>query len=227
MLVFRGATAALVVTGTLPRSGGGGYARGMRKVVVSVLTSLDGYYEGVGKDLSVMPFEDAFNTHNLELLRRADTLVYGSTWFEDNWNAWLAVAADDSADERDHEIASIVTSIDGVVISDSYTIDPDAPWAATTRVVTRADGPAEIRRLKEQTGGDLLLFGSATTWNPLLEAGLVDELIVLVGSALLGDGSKVYSGPRAALRLLDARVLPDSELVELRYDATGAQPRLP
>ena len=66
------------------------------------------------------------------------------------------------------------------------------------------------------------MFGSATTWNPLLEAGLVDELIVLVGPALLGDGSKIYSGPRGGLRLIGARVLPDSELVELRYDATPA-----
>lgn len=189
----------------------------MRRLVVSVLTSLDGYYEGPGKDLSGMPFEDAFNTHNLELLRQADSLVYGSTWFQDNWDAWTAVAADESASERDHEIASIVTTLHAVVISDSLQPDPDAPWAANTTVVSRDDGPAHIERLKGQDGGDLLMFGSATTWNPLFEAGLVDELIVLIGSALLGDGSKVYTGPRADLKLVSARILPDSELVELRY----------
>ena len=52
----------------------------MPKLIVSVLTSLDGYYEGPDKDLASMPFEDAFNTHNLGLLQRAGTLVYGSTW---------------------------------------------------------------------------------------------------------------------------------------------------
>lgn len=193
----------------------------MRRLVVSVLTSLDGYYEGPGKDLSGMPFEDAFDTHNLELLRRADTIVYGSTWFENNWNHWTAVGSDESANDRDREIASLVTTIDAVVISDSFRIDPEAPWAANTRVVARHDGPAEIRRLKQQDGGDLLMFGSSTTWNPLFEAELVDELIVLVGSALIGDGSKLYSGPRTGLRLRGARVLPDSELVELRYEASA------
>ena len=192
----------------------------MRRLVVSVLTSLDGYYEGPGKSLAGMPFEDAFNTHNLELLRRADTIVYGSNWFEDNWNAWAAVAADESANERDHEIASIVATIDALIISDRMTVDPDAPWAKTTRVVSRADGPAEIERLKQAEGGDLLMFGSSTTWNPLFQAGLVDELIVLIGSALLGEGSRLYSGPRTGLRLLGARTLPDSEIVELRYDAS-------
>ena len=195
----------------------------MRKLIVSVLTSLDGYYEGPGNDLSTMPFEDAFNTHNLELLRKADTVIYGSTWFEHNWNTWTAVAADESANERDREIAAIVTSIDGVIISDSMTIDPDAPWAANTRVVSREDGPATVSRLKNGGGGDLLMFGSSTTWNPLFERGLVDELIVLVGAKLLGDGSKIYSGPSAGLRLLKARVLPDSQLVELRYDASGSE----
>ena len=41
-------------------------------------------------------------------------------------------------------------------------------------------------------------------------------------AALLGDGSKLYSGSRAGLKLLTARVLPGSQLVELRYDATGS-----
>lgn len=46
--------------------------------------------------------------------------------------------------------------------------------------------------------------------------------LVLVGAALVGDGSKLYARSRAGLRLLEARVLPGSQLVELRYDATDA-----
>ena len=83
------------------------------------------------------------------------------------------------------------------------------------------DLEAEVARLKEGDGGTVVSFGSATTWNPLLEAGLVDELHVMVGPALLGDGGRLFRGARRPLRLLDARVLPDSQLVRLRYDATG------
>jgi hypothetical protein len=194
----------------------------MAKLKVSVLTSVDGCYEGPGKDLATMPFEDAFNTHNLDLLQQAETLVYGSTWFENNWAAWSAVAADESQNERDHEIARLVLSLDAVVVSDSMTIDPDAPWAATTRIVPRADAPAEIARLKRIQSGDLLMFGSATTWNPLLDHGLVDELIVLVGPALLGAGSPLYSGTGAGMRLVDVQTLPDSQLVRLHYAANEA-----
>ena len=176
--------------------------------MVSVLTSLDGYFEGPGHDLSPIPFEDAFNAHNLELLRRAGALVYGSTWFHNNWETLSAVAADTSQSDRDHEIAELVTSMDAVVISDSMKVEPGDPWAASTRVVPRAEGAQEIASLKQGSGGDLLMFGSATTWAPLFEQRLVDELIVLVGAALLGDGSKLYSGSGAGLRLLGLECCP-------------------
>ena len=186
--------------------------------VVSVLTSLDGYFEGPGGDLSPMPFEDAFTTHNLELLRRADTIVYGSTWFPNNFRHWTAIADDPESGQRELDTARLVTTLGSLVISDSMTIGPDDPWAPTSYVVGRDDAAAEIARRKENSES-LLTFGSATTWNPLLAAGVVDELIVLVGAAMLGDGSKMYAGERAGLRLLDASVVPDSELVKLRYDA--------
>lgn len=189
----------------------------MRRLLVSTLTSLDGYYEGPGKDLGSMPFEDAFDAHNLELLRGADLIVYGSTWFRENWAFWSAIDADESRSDRDREIAYLVLTREAVVISDSFSVDRADPWAATTRVVSRAEGPAEVDRLKQGDGGDIVMFGSATTWNPLFERGLVDELIVLVGPALLGDGSKLYRGSPAGLELSSARVVPGSQLVELRY----------
>jgi dihydrofolate reductase len=193
----------------------------MSRLVVSVLTSLDGYFQGPDGDLSVMPFEDAFNTHNLELLRTAGTLVYGSIWFTENWDFWSKVAADPSANKREHDIAHFVTTLPKIVISDSMAVDRDAPWARTTRVVPRAAAQDELTRLKKEGDGDLVMFGSATTWNPLLELGLVDELIVLVGAALLGAGNKLYAGSRARLRLTEAGILPGSGLVKLRYLPTG------
>jgi dihydrofolate reductase len=195
----------------------------MAKLVVSVLTSLDGCFEGPGRDLSTMPFEDAFNDHNLALMRAAGTLVYGGRWFADNRRAWAAVAADPASGEREQEIARLVGSLDAIVISDSVVLGEE--HAATTRVVPRADGPAAVARAKETTEGDLLVFGSATTWNPLLVAGLVDELVVLVGAGLVGEGSPLFTGaPTTGLRLLDATVLRGSQLVRLRYDASGVTP---
>jgi dihydrofolate reductase len=90
--------------------------------------------------------------------------------------------------------------------------------------VPRADALDEVDELKRgSSSGDILVFGSRTMWNGLLRAGLVDELHVLVGPALLGGGTPIYSGPsRVLLRLLEGRVLEASQLVLLRYDATNS-----
>jgi hypothetical protein len=47
----------------------------MRKLVVCNIMSLDGYYDGPGQDVMVMPMDEAFDAYNAERLRAADTLV--------------------------------------------------------------------------------------------------------------------------------------------------------
>jgi dihydrofolate reductase len=192
----------------------------MRRYVVSMIVSVDGYHEGPGKDVMAMPFDDGFSRHNVELLRGAGTLLHGSGFY-DGGGHWTRIAADASQPAVEREIGDINNRTEHVVVSDSLRLDPSWPWAHLTRIVPVAEAKDVVAALKEGDGGDILTFGSATTWNPLLEAGLVDELRVLVGPALLGDGTKVFSGGRVPLRLLESRVLPDSQLVLLRYDASG------
>lgn len=43
--------------------------------------------------------------------------------------------------------------------------------------------------------GDALIFGSGTLWNGLLARGLVDELHLMIGSVVLGDGAPTFAGP--------------------------------
>jgi hypothetical protein len=193
----------------------------VRKYIVSNITTVDGYFEGPGKDVMAMPFDDGFSRYNAELLRDAAAVVHGSRWY-DGGAYWTDVLHDEQQPEIEREIGRLNVGLERLVISDSLQPDPSWPYAAQTRIVPVADGPEEVARLKQGDGGTVLSFGSATTWNPLLEAGLVDELHVLVGPALLGDGTKLFSGARRQLRLLDVRVLEDSQLVRLRYDATGS-----
>jgi dihydrofolate reductase len=168
-----------------------------------------------------MPFDDGFSRYNVELLRNAGTLLHGRRFF-DGGEYWIRVAADETQPAIEREIGEINNRTEHVVISDSLQPDQSWPWADLTRIVPVARAKDEVAGLKRGEGGDILTFGSVTTWSPLLEAGLVDELHLLVGPALLGDGSKLFTGAsRVPLRLLESRVLPDSQLVQLRSDASG------
>ena len=91
------------------------------------------------------------------------------------------------------------------------------------RIVPRAGAAAAAAELRNGDGGDILVFGSRTMWNGLLVAGLVDELHVMVGPALLGAGTALFGGSAPVpLRLLESRVLDGSSLILARYAPSPA-----
>jgi dihydrofolate reductase len=68
---------------------------------------------------------------------------------------------------------------------------------------------------KERGSGDILIFGSRTTWNGLLAQGLIDELQLMISPAALGEGTPLFESA-VDLALLDARRFEGSHNVLLR-----------
>lgn len=207
----------------------------MRKVVVTNLVSLDGYVAGPGGDLSVMPIDHGFDRYNLERLRTADTIIMGARSFGGMIGYWPQVLEDPSfspAVQMDPATAPIHAEIAArnhkarkMVISDSLTPADAEPWAESTTIVPRAEARDAVRRLRAEDGADIVVFGSPTVWNDLLQAGLVDEVHLLVGPAMVGGGVAAFrGGTTARLRLTDNRRLDGSNLVLLAYAVEGAQP---
>ncbi len=202
----------------------------MRKVVVSSIVSLDGFVAGPGGDVMALPMDAFFDEHNLERQRSADTLLLGRTTYLGLKGYWPAIAEDPtrspavqldpSTAELHRETAQRNDAMHKVVVSDTLTAADTAPWTDTTTVVRRADRHAAVRRLREEPGGDVLVFGSSTVWGDLLDAGLVDELHLLVAPVVLGAGIPAYgSGAAPAMRLVDVRRRAGSENVLLSYAA--------
>jgi hypothetical protein len=65
----------------------------MRKLIVTNIMSLDGYFEGPGRDVMALPMDGFFDEHNLERLRAADTLLLGASTYTGLKGYWPAVAA--------------------------------------------------------------------------------------------------------------------------------------
>ena len=191
----------------------------MRKLIVSNIMSLDGYYEGPGKNVMVLPLDEAFDAYNAERLRAADTLLLGHTTYDGFKGFWPYVADDPNFTPTHWEISRLDNAIDKVVISDSMTREQTEPWQNTTRIISRADAKAQIAELKRQTGKDILVFGSHILWNDLLAHDLVDELHLMIGHVIVGAGTPVFDGqPAVSLRLIDTRTFSGSENVLVRYE---------
>ena len=195
----------------------------MRKLVVTVISTLDGYAAGEGGNVFVMPIDLGFDRYNLERMRAADTMLFGATSFQQARNYWPPLADDASAPEVEREISRLHNASAKVVISDSAEAEDTAPWTATIEVVRRAKAHARIAELKAGNGHDIVCFGSLSTWNDLLAHGFVDELHILIAPGAIGSGVPTFiSAVEQELTLLDVRRIEDSQLVALRYTVSDA-----
>jgi len=192
----------------------------MSQVIVSNLMTLDGRVAGPGGDVMVLPFEDnnLFSTHNLGLLLDCGTLLLGATTYVGMRDYWPPIKDDESQPEVERAISRRNDEIAKIVVSDSLTDDDTDPWQETTTIVPRAEAHEMIAELRRDGAEDLVTFGSVTLVNDLLAAGLVDQLLFLVGAGVLLDGVPAFSErPAQALHLVEARKIRGSNMALLRY----------
>lgn len=189
----------------------------LAKLVFSNLVSVDGYCAGPGGDLSRLAMGQVFDDHKLAPLRSAGTLLFGRVTSGMFQSFWPRVQKDPSAGPVLAEIAALTARVHKLVVSDTLTLPADAPWS-DAEVLRHAQAHARIMALKASARHELLAFGSHLLMNDLLAHGLVDEVRLLVGNLVLGEGVRTFeAGLPEPLALMEMRRLAGSDIVMLRY----------
>jgi dihydrofolate reductase len=191
----------------------------MRKLIAGMKISVDGMMEGPdgtadwvdawSDDYGVMPEVDAC------LLGGGLYPGYEHYWTsireEPSKPAWIT-GAPPTPDEVKY--AAFAAQTPHYVLSNSLT---SAAWP-TTRFVRRLD---EVAALKQQAGQHIYLVGGARTTASLIEAGLVDELRLIVHPLLVGKGKPLFAAAesRRGFALRELQQLAGGR-VGLRYAIT-------
>lgn len=168
----------------------------MRKLIVSNLMSLDGFFEGPNGELDWHVVDEEFFDYAREMLRSADSILFGRKTYEMMARYWPAAPKDEIA-EKMNTLAKIVFS---------RTLDK-AEWQ-NSRLV-RDDAAQEVATLKKMPGKDMVILGSAKLSLSLLEQGLIDEYRVILNPVLLGKGNLLFqnAAKKLNLKLKNTRML--------------------
>jgi dihydrofolate reductase len=133
--------------------------------------------------------------------RQADAFLLGRTTFEMMRGYWPQVT------DPDNLVATGLNTWPKYVVSNTLS-DADADWGNTT-VLRGGDIVEQVRRLKEQPGGELQVHGSWQLVRTLHDAGLVDIYRVLQFPVVVGEGKRLFAegAAPASYRITGSEVL--------------------
>ncbi len=176
----------------------------MRQLVVSEFISLDGVVEAPGGEPShphsgwTIPYgTDALYSYKLRETLDAESLLLGRRTYEGFAEAWS---------QRTGEFADKMNAMPKHVATRTL---GDLTWNA---VRLEGDVPTAVRALKQGEGGLILVAGSASLVQTLLQHELVDELRLMVFPVVVGGGLRLFPNGRKRLAF---------DLVELVPYETG------
>jgi dihydrofolate reductase len=173
----------------------------MRKLILGLAITLDGYIEGPNGEFDWCFTDPDYGLK--EFFTRVDAIFIGRKSYE-----MLQQYTDSNNGE----------TVPGMPVMTEYVFSGTLTSVKKGAVLISEDSITEARRIKEQPGKDIWLYGGASLTDALLKEGLVDELWLSVHPILLGSGKPLFreNDSRTTIRLLECKTY-ESGLVSLRY----------
>jgi dihydrofolate reductase len=175
----------------------------MGQIVATEFISLDGVIEapGGGEDYKHAGWTFEFNRgeegdqFKLDETRASAALLLGRRTYEGFAAAWPS---------REGEFADLFNSMPKYVVSTTL----DNPEWNNTTVLKSID---DVRGIKDEVDGDIVVHGSAQLVQGLVEKDLVDELRLMVFPIVLGTGKRLFgeTSDKKQFQLADTKTVGD------------------
>lgn len=182
----------------------------MRKLIVAEFITLDGVIQAPGSaeedteggfrhgGWTHAYWHDDIGAHFFQAMMEADTLLLGRKTWQGHGAAFDPMPDGDP-------FGDVMKSRKKVVVS--TTLQSTSLWRNS--IIINGNVAEEVRRLKEQSGQNIVLDGSSVLAHTLIDNDLVDEYMLHVYPLVLGNGKRLFpEGKRVNLKLVESTALP-------------------
>ncbi|WP_338551442.1 dihydrofolate reductase family protein [Paenibacillus sp. KS-LC4] len=187
----------------------------MRKLVLFLHASLDGFVEGPNGEMDIgwVSYDADLEKHAQEILSTADTVLWGRGTYQMMHSYWPSMLSAPSASQHERNHAEWIEKTAKLVFSTTL---EKVEWNNSKLV--KEDVEEEIKTLKQQPGKDMVILGSPRFAHHLMQLHLIDEYKITVSPVLLGKGLPLFQGikEKTNLKLIDNKTF-DSGAIGLVY----------
>lgn len=181
----------------------------MRKLVLIVHTSLDGFVAGTKGELSGFEAGEENLAFVAELTGEVDAALFGRISYQLLDGFWPTAKDRPNATTGEIAYSTWYANVHKIVVSKTLT-NQQLP---NTTIIS-GDVIAEISDIKKQTGKEILIFGSPSVAQILMQHDLIDSYWIFINPIIFGKGIPLFTElpNKSKLKLLTTKQFPNGEI---------------
>ena len=182
----------------------------MRKIIAVEFMTLDGFVSGPGREMDWVEktYTDEIAQALGEGQKAVDTFLLGRVTYQGLVSYWPEKTREEEPFLADH-----INPKPKLVFSKTL---ESAPWGTYHNAsVVKEHVLEEVHQLKQQTGLDMMIIGSASLIQSFAKAGLMDEYVLYVHPVFVGSGVPLFK-EQVTLKLVETKTFRNG-VVRLTY----------
>ena len=168
----------------------------MRKIISFMHMSLDGFVAGPNGEMNWIKVDEEIFDHVGKRISEGDTALYGRVTYQLMESYWPTAADKPNASKHDIEHSKWYSKVHKIVLSKTM---KDSGLGYTTIISHNLTD--RINEIKQQSGPDILLFGSPTATHSLMQLNLIDGYWLFVNPIILGQGIPLFVDIKDKIKL--------------------------
>ncbi|AYB35115.1 dihydrofolate reductase family protein [Chryseolinea soli] len=185
----------------------------MRKIILNLAITLDGYIEGPNGELDWLVRDEKVDFGDIlqDILSDKDIIFYGRI----SYDKWGNYQPDEKATQKIRDAYKLLQRKQKYVFSKTKKDDP------TSAIFINANIKERVAEIKAQPGKNIWLYGGANLITTFLNLNLIDEYRLAVHPVILGKGKPLFTNIETQhnLTLIEAKGYP-SGVTLMNYKAT-------